>query len=257
MIRWCSYCQTCQGETAPHDDYSLTHSICDDCVRLGRVRDKEHVSAMSAVARYYRQLRKASETGDFVEASALVDTGLGMGLAIGDLSWGILQPLLRNIGDRWALGEMSVTNEHLFSATAVAAVELLFAKDPALMPRRQHRQPRLLLLMAEGNYHTLGVRMAELGFCLQGYTTHTVMPGLPAREAFSLVRSLHPEAVGVSVALATQMRSVRELHGLVAALDPASRPRLVVGGPAVRMGLEVPAEWGIELYRENGPRFSL
>jgi methanogenic corrinoid protein MtbC1 len=157
---------------------------------------------------------------------------------------------LYRIGERWAAGELTVANEHTFTAVAVSAVELLFTKDTALQARRQSHNPDVLLVMAENNYHTLGLRMAELGLCLQGLTTFTVMPGLPAREILALSESLRPKVLGMSVALATQMQSVREVHGLLSGLPSERRPRLAIGGSALRMGLEVPKEWGIEVITD-------
>jgi len=35
MIRWCAHCQRYQGDVEPLDDYSVTHTICEDCVARG------------------------------------------------------------------------------------------------------------------------------------------------------------------------------------------------------------------------------
>jgi methanogenic corrinoid protein MtbC1 len=249
VICWCSYCQRFLEEVPPLEDYSITHSICETCLKSGYADDVRRIKAMEALAIYYSRLQAASDAGDFVHASTLIDEGLSLGLKIGDLACGVLQPLLYRIGDRWAKGELSVVNEHKFSATAVAAIELLFTKDAVLQPRRQHREPDVLLVMAEGNYHSLGLRFVELGICLKGSNTHTVMPGLPAKEVVALVQSLRPKVLGVSVALAPQMKSVRELRDMLRDLRLEDRPRLVIGGSAVRLGLEVPEAWGIEVSK--------
>ena len=115
---------------------------------------------------------------------------------------------------------------------------------------RQHRAPEVLLVMAEGNFHTIGVRLLELALCLQGAKTHTVIPGLPAREVVALANRVQPRVVAVSVALPPQLESVRELKDLLGALPLEARPRLAVGGQAFRMGLEVPAGWGVQVCRD-------
>jgi methanogenic corrinoid protein MtbC1 len=250
MIRWCSYCQTFLGEAPPYEDFSFTHTICGPCQAKGYIHDARRIQAMQAVGRYYQRLIRAADAGDMVRAADLVDEGLGLGHRVGDLAWGVLQPLLRRIGERWAKGELSVANEHRFSAPAVAAIELLFAKDPALKPRRQHRRPEVLLVMAEGNYHSLGLRLVELAFCLRKKRTQTLMPGLPAKEVVTLVRSLRPKILGVSVSLAPQLRSVRELHALLQQLPAKTRPALIVGGQALRQGLALPPEWGVKAYAD-------
>ncbi len=209
----------------PRDDYSFSHTNCHDCLRSGVVEDPARIDAMKAVAVFHRRLQDASHRGDLILASALVDEGLALGPKVRDLAWGVLQPLLYRLGDAWARGEVSVAHEHAFTATAGAAVELLFAKDPALQSRRQHREPEVLLVMAEGNHHALGLRLVELALCLQGLTTHTLVPGLPAREVLVLTQALRPRVVGVSVALAPQLDSAHELHRLLAGLPAPTRPR--------------------------------
>ena len=250
MIRWCSYCQKYVGEVPPLQDYSMTHTICDECTVSVDAREDANIQAMRQIASFYQRLQDASDAGDTLRASALVDEGLGLGLRIGDLAWGMLQPLLYRLGERWAAGELSVANDHAFSAMAMSAVELLFAKDARLQSRRQHHAPEILLVMAEENYHTLGLCMAELGLCLQGHTTMAVMPGLPAKEIAALVRSLKPKVLGMSVALAPQMSSVREVHGMLQGMQREDRPRLAIGGSALRLGLEVPDEWGIQVVTD-------
>ena len=250
MIRWCSYCQSYMGESAPLEDYSLTHAICQTCLDQGHADDETHVAVMQAVGGYYQRLREAVDTGMPLQASALVREGLDLGLKESDLAWGVLQPLLRRAGVRWASGNLSVAREHLFSSTAMNMIDLLFSDMPALRERRQSQHPDILLVMAEDNFHSLGLRMAELGFCLTGYTTFTVMPGLPAKEVAALSESLQPRVLGISVALAPQMRSVRETRGMIAKLPAARRPKLVVGGSAVRLGLAVPEAWGIEVVED-------
>jgi methanogenic corrinoid protein MtbC1 len=250
MIRWCFSCQRYIGEKPPLEDYSITHTICENCAREGRTEEDANIIASKAIAKFYDRLQAASVAGELLQASELVNEGLALGLKIRDLAWGMLQPLLYRNGELWAKGRLSVAKEHRFTETALAATEMLFEKEPALSQRRQHRSPDVLLVMAEGNYHSLGARMAELGLCLQSYNTLTVSPGLPAREVVALVGSLHPRVVGVSVSLAPQMRSVRELKGLLEALPEEHRPRLIIGGSALRLGLEVPDAWGIEVWKD-------
>jgi hypothetical protein len=102
--------------------------MCAACEQKGYFDDPEQIAAMRAVSALYRRLNLAATAGDFVAASALVDEGLSCGLRIPDLAWGVVQPLLYRVGQEWAAGKLSVANEHLVSASAASAVELLIAK---------------------------------------------------------------------------------------------------------------------------------
>lgn len=97
----------------------------------------------------------------------------------------------------------------------------------------------------------MGLRFVELAACLQGLKSQVVMPGLPAREIVALAKSLCPLAVGLSVALASQLPVVLEVAARLAEVPAERRPRLVVGGQALRAGLELPAAAaGVELLRD-------
>jgi CheY-like chemotaxis protein len=116
--------------------------------------------------------------------------------------------------------------------------------------------PRLLLVSAEDNRHTLGLQMAEPFFIANGVPTLTVLAGLPLKEVLDLLEFHKPEAVGFSVALAGQMNQVRKAAGRIRNL-PDPPLHLLVGGPAVRRGLELDPALGIRACRQLSDVLSL
>jgi len=252
MIMWCAYCQTCMGEREPFDVYELSHGVCDQCEKNGVPQDDAAVDAIQPVAEYFRKLQSAVRKGDLPRASTLIDEGQDRGLQPFDLAWGVLHPLLCEVGELWAKGELTVAGEHRASTLVMSALDLLFERHPEAQAHRQAPQPFALLCAAEGNYHSIGLRVLELGLAMKGVDSLVVMPGLPAKEVLALVQSLRPPKLGISVSLATQMKSVRELHGLLQTLPEAQRPHLVLGGPAFRLGVSAPEEWGFESSDDLG-----
>jgi CheY-like chemotaxis protein len=163
-----------------------------------------------------------------------------------DLLLGILQPLLVEIGKLWASGQATVAMEHRFSdlvGELLAHVRKDFKQDP------KPESPKLLLLTAEGNYHVLGLKMAEPFFVANGVPTITVVPGLPIEEVLDLLDRHQPWAVGFSVALESQMVQVHQVAERVRQL-PGPPRHILVGGPVVRMGLELDPSLGILACRQ-------
>jgi methanogenic corrinoid protein MtbC1 len=246
MIRWCSYCQRYLGEAPPFDDYAMTHGICDAC--FVSLDGGASFRGAERLVDYYGRLNLAGQGGQLPSAAAVLDEGIALGLRPVDLLMGLVQPALYQVGESWSSGKITVASEHAFTAMASALLALVTYKYPDAHAYRQSCQPRVLLIAAEGNYHTLGLQLVELMLVLERIPTFTVYPGIPAAEAVQLWRAMRPPVVGFSLAEAGQLGQVREAADAI--LSDASPPRLVVGGFPVREGLPAPHHAGIELLAD-------
>lgn len=232
MIRWCAYCQKFLGEAPPFGEFTLTHGVCAPCkvgaagITSAKARD------LRALAGYYAELRDATRHS-FERAGSVLDRGLELGLAPIDLMMGMLQPALYDMGQRWAVGERRVADEHQLTALSSAILDLAFERRPELAALRQSPKPAVLLVCAEGNAHALGLRIVEYHLLDRGLPVFIVTPGLPAAEVCELTRVLRPQVLGVSVALPDQIPGLRVLGAALAA-SGEPMPTLVAGGNALR-----------------------
>jgi DNA-binding transcriptional MerR regulator len=114
----------------------------------------------------------------------------------------VLLPYLRNLGERWERGEVSVAQEHF--ASVVLRGRLL------AMARGWDRGagPRALLACAPGELHDLGLILFGLALRAQGWRITYLGPDTPLDTLHAVVADLEPDAV------------------VLAALDP---DRLVAG----------------------------
>lgn len=246
MIRWCAYCQRFLGETSPFDQYDVTHGLCDRCYKLRRFEDDELNERMAPIRDLY--LRIAGQTTDGPHSPAqLLDEGLAHGLAPVDLLMGMIQPALYRMGRAWSLGQASVHEEHVLTAACSTLLTVLFERLPHLRELRQSHRPRVLLVNAEDNFHTLGLQVVELLLLSSGVPALAVIPGLPTREVAALVRSTRPVVLGVSVAVPRQFASLHEIATAVADLPSPERPQVVTGGFAVKQGIDLPDAAGLTL----------
>jgi methanogenic corrinoid protein MtbC1 len=232
MIVWCAYCQTFQGEKEPFDDYELTHTLCAACDAAGGMMNEAAIRSVRPIAEFYNALRKQAATGAELSTPAILEDAQRLGVSPMDLLWGMVQPALHEMGVRWARSEVTIAIEHRFSMNVERIIDSVAATLPQPAPTAALD---FLLVNAADNHHTLGLRMLELLLRRRGSSTYLVVPGLPPSEVIALARSLAPKTVGVSIALAEQAASVREtLHGLSGL---PKKPRMIVGGYAVKMGL--------------------
>ncbi|HQU34254.1 MAG: hypothetical protein B7Z68_10900 [Acidobacteria bacterium 21-70-11] len=246
MISWCSYCQTYQGEVPPFDRFDLTHGICKACTEKKAMADGDAVARIQPIVDFHARLREKARDGFATAPRDVFDQAVALGIQPLDLLIGLVQPALYEIGDLWTRGEVTVANEHRFSAMVDSLTALVLERMPRGRGLRRSAEPDVLLANADGNYHTLGVRMVELLLVAHGLTTVAVVPGVPAGETLELARSLRPRTFGVSVSLGRQMKAVREIGAGLAGWPAKERPRLVVGGLPIKAGLRLDPALGAE-----------
>ena len=249
MIEWCSYCQRFQGERPPFDRFELSHGVCEACARRGAMLDPDAAAAARPVAELFRGVRVAARTGRPLLAADVLGRAEALGVRPVDLLVGMMQPALHEIGELWARGEVTVDVEHRFSAAVEELVAVLRA-GTAEPPPGARCGARFLLVNADGNYHTLGVRIVELMLRWAGCQVTAVVPGLPVADVVYAVQELRPEVLGVSVAMLPEMRAVGELGAALESVAPDHRPRLVVGGRLVKAGLSPDAAGKYDLIAD-------
>ncbi|HZR13151.1 MAG TPA: B12-binding domain-containing protein [Acidimicrobiia bacterium] len=174
-----------------------------------------------------RLLRRLLE-GDEAGAWGVVEAALAAGAQPRDIYLGALAPALREVGDEWAAGRITVADEHRAAAVASRLVGRLGPR----FARRGRRRGTVVLGGAPGDEHGLPAAiLADLlrgeGYAVVDHGANTPVDSFvgAARGADALV------TVGVSVATGGNERrvrsAVRALHRAVPGVP------VLVGGPAV------------------------
>lgn len=241
MLSWCSYCQHFQGEVPPFDDLAITHGICATCEESAldlTERDLVHTRALQAVQ---VRLMQAGRRGDVKAVEEILEEAMEARIRHPDILMGILAPMLWQIGEDWKTGVITVADEHRFTAFCEAVFESVFAKVTAAGGMPAAAEPlRYLLVNARGNHHTLAIRLLALWLMDKGLAPVLVHPCPGADDLVALIANTRPTSLLISVALSEHRPSVVALTERVAALPPAIRPRVIVGGYAVKAGLVAP-----------------
>ena len=161
---------------------------------------------------------------DSARARRTVEDALASGIPVPDLYLGVLDPALREIGHRWAMGEINVAEEHYATAVAQSILDGL--------SRRLLRAPpdgRLAVVTGTpGEQHALGARMVADFLEADGWEVMLLGPAAPAADLVALVEHEQPDLVALSTATAGALDGVSEVLGALATLRP--RPFIVAGG---------------------------
>lgn len=161
---------------------------------------------------------------DSARARQTIEGALDQGLPVPELYLGVLEPALREIGHRWALGEINVAEEHYATTVAQSILDGLSRRLP-----RAERDGRLAVVTGTpGEQHALGARMVADFLETDGWEVMLLGPGAPAADLVALVEHEQPDLVALSTATAGALDGVAEVLGALAALQP--RPVIVAGG---------------------------
>ncbi len=169
---------------------------------------------------------KPSDEDPLPSATALIARGTALGIAPLDLSMGLLQPLLYEVGRLW----QSETLSHTAEARFTSLVEELL--DALLLDQQQRRPdthgPPIILSAAMGNRHTIGLRMLGLSLRDAGRDVRIIREPIAAGRLVDLANLVRPYLIGVSISEFAQLGYLRELRDGV---DERGLPvRILVGG---------------------------
>lgn len=240
VLKWCAYCQQFTGESPEYDDFSITHGLCARCAA-----QKLEVFSAGTVARgnflrvIFDRLFGAGCRNDLETAARIIDEAIAADCRPVDVLVGMIAPMLFQIGEDWKRGVITVEGEHRFTAFSEKVIDLvesrMAARAPALAP--QPEAPLLFLMNAPGNRHTLAVRILALWLESRGMNVRIVDEHAGVDALMHELADARPAFLLISMALPEQRDHVAEVAAHIQALPAALRPRLLVGGYPVKVGL--------------------
>jgi methanogenic corrinoid protein MtbC1 len=153
----------------------------------------------------------------------------------------VLAPLMRQIGEMWQAGSLSIRHEHM--ATVLVRALLGTLRAAYTMPRPG---PEIVVTTPAGQIHEVGALMAAVTAAAAGWRVAYLGPNMPAEEIASAVVARRAKAVALSLVFPEDdpklPDEIRRLRGLL-----ANDVVLLIGGPCVRAYERVIREAGATL----------
>jgi DNA-binding transcriptional MerR regulator len=170
------------------------------------------------------EIREATRRLDLDAVERLVGRQLA-GLGPRDFAKQVVEPLMRELGERWEQGECCVASEHLLSAVARSylGAMLLRASSSA-------HSPPILLTTPPGERHELGLLMSAVAAADAGGNPVYLGPELPLEELTEAVANLNAGAVALSISRMPRREGEHAVRSIRKALPPDVE--LWVGGAA-------------------------
>jgi methanogenic corrinoid protein MtbC1 len=137
----------------------------------------------------------------------------------------VVEPALRQVGELWSSGRITVADEHLATATAQTAVAALYPRFPWTSGG-----PHVVIGCVQGERHELGVRMVADLFSLDGWDERFLGADVPLEDLMRKIDAVEPKVVAISVTLPNHVAMARTTVSAVRRTFPLVK--IIVGGSA-------------------------
>lgn len=172
--------------------------------------------------------------GDARRAMRLVLDAAEDGRTPQELYLNVLVPALRETGRMWLVGELSIAEEHLVTATTKTAIcRLLFWADFS-----PPNGKTVVAACVQGNRHDVAVQLLSSLFEMDGWRVVCLGADVPVPDVVSAAADFGADLVVLSAALTTHLGALERTVRTVRRNAPASGVKVLAGGAVFR---KVPA----------------
>ena len=159
-------------------------------------------------------------------AAALVAEWLDAGLSLRALYLQVLQASQLEIGRLWQVNEISVAEEHYYTA----ATQLVMARLYARLFAHASHGPTVVIACVSGELHEIGARMVADLLQSEGFTTFFLGANLPVRDLVDFVAARRASVVGLSTTFGPHLSHAAESIRALRSDARTAGVRIVVGG---------------------------
>src|SRR5918992_1063463 len=144
----------------------------------------------------------------------------------------LLIPILHQIGDQWAKGEIDVATEHICSNATITLIDLINQKNINKKISKSSSTDRpIILCTPEGELHSIGCKIIESLLLEKGHEVYNLTSPLPTNSIESYLNNTNPHLVFVSVTLEENINSAIRL---VQEIRKSLNIPIIVGGNAIK-----------------------
>ncbi|MGI9166046.1 MAG: B12-binding domain-containing protein [Pyrinomonadaceae bacterium] len=163
------------------------------------------------------------ETGDLLINAYL------HGESLASLFDRVVTPAMRQIGDLWHRGELTIADEHLATQTAMAALQKLRSVIQVAPPS----ESKALICGVEGDLHELPIHLSHALLEADGWGVINLGPNTPFFAQVEALAKHRPQLLCVSAKLMTDPDRLARDYAQVLKAARKSHSAIVLGGDAL------------------------
>jgi MerR family transcriptional regulator, light-induced transcriptional regulator len=139
----------------------------------------------------------------------------------------VLQPALYEIGRRWEIGDVDVSQEHYFSEVVQEIMARAMRNANGIS-----EGPVFLGFSISGELHDIGIRMVCDVLSVNGWKTIYLGNNLPTPSILKAIRDHHVDVLGISVSMPYHINSAASLVKVIRNTSFSKPVKIIVGGRA-------------------------
>lgn len=165
------------------------------------------------------------------EAADLIERLLEKDMPARDIYEHIFQKCLYEIGRLWETNQITVADEHYFTA----ATQLIISRFYSEIFATEKTGRRLLACSVGGELHEIGVRMVADFFEMEGWDTSYLGANMPSSELIGTLKEHDYDLLAISVTMLPFLDRAGELIQKIRSDSEVSGTRIMVGGYPFQM----------------------
>lgn len=231
------------GEKEPLNKFVVTHGVCSDC--KPKVEKKDYIPdhRVEEIRDLFNEIWSKAQEGKNPSVTKILSQSSRLNIKKVDLLVGLLQPILVKIGEEFERGNISVAKEHMFSEMVQKLIHKISRE------RKLRKGLDMLIICADGNYHSIGPYILHYFLSERGMKTAIVTPGLPVKEVVELVQKWKPKCLGISIWTPKQAKFILSVKQKLQA--EKSQCTIVVGGQGVYKNKSIYFPKDIKVVRDR------
>ena len=158
----------------------------------------------SPLARFVPEIADALVAFDAMTAEPIVEEALAIG-GVESVCLQVLQPVLTEIGERWARGEVGISAEHYSSHYVMRKIGTLFN-----LSRPEAGRGPIVAACVEGEMHEVGLLLICLFLSRRGYSIVYLGANMPLDDLVQTIRNVDPPMVLLSASTLAGARNLAE-----------------------------------------------
>ena len=145
----------------------------------------------------------------------------------------LLIPILHQIGDQWAKGEIDVATEHICSNATITLIDLINQKNINKKISKSSSTDRpIILCTPEGELHSIGCKIIESLLIEIGHQVYNLTSPLPTNSIGSYLYNIDPNIIIISVTLEENINSTIRF---IQEIRQYFNIPIIIGGNAIKL----------------------
>ncbi len=189
--------------------------------------------------------------GDREKAWAGIAQAVTSGVPVRDIYLQVFQPVLRETGRLWQIGDAGIAQEHFVTASILLFISRLHDQIHSAAGKTARRGKTLVAGCVSDELHDVGIRIVADFFEMDGWDTFYIGGNIPPQSLLEAVRNRDTDVIALSSTMAFHLPVVHYLVRSLRADPKTTNVKIIVGGYPFNIVPDLWQQVGADAYAAN------